>query len=198
MTDTSKTLKRVRMVLWALVAVAALGAAALYFLRPPAAPLALTGVPFALASTSGGTFTETDLRGTPSLVFFGFTNCPDVCPTTLAETAMWKDALDLTPEELRVIFITVDPARDTLEMLGGYLAGWDPSVIGLVGDEAQTEAAKAAFGVFSETVGEGDFYTVNHTASVFLVGSDGRFAGTIAYEEPTATAIAKIARLVGG
>lgn len=201
MSDTSRPaspLRTLRIVLWVLVAVVAIGATALYFIRPPAPPTALTGAAFTLQTTDGETFTQDDLRGTPSLVFFGFTNCPDVCPTTMAEATMWRERLGLTPEELRIIFVTVDPARDTPEMLDGYLAGWDPSIIGLVGTEEQTEAAKAAFGVFSEKVGEGEYYTVNHTASVFLIGADGAFDGTIAYQEPTDTALAKIKRLVAG
>lgn len=199
MTDTSNSsLRNFRIVLWALVVVVAIGATALYLLRPPTRPLAVTGTPFALTATTGETFTQEDLRGEPSLVFFGFTNCPDVCPTTLAETTMWKEALNVTAEDLRVIFVTVDPERDDLETVRGYLAGWDPSIIGLVGDAQQTEAAKAAFGVFSEKAGEGEYYSVNHTASVFLVGADGTFEGTIGYEEPTETALGKIRRLVGG
>jgi len=199
MTDTpNRTLRNFRIVLWALVVVVAIGATALYLLRPPARPLGVTGTPFTLTATTGETFTQEDLIGEPSLVFFGFTNCPDVCPTTLAETTMWKEQLGLTAEDLRVIFVTVDPERDTLEMVRGYLAGWDPQIIGLVGDEAQTEAAKSAFGVFSEKVGEGEFYTVNHTALVFLVDANGTFQGTIAYEEPTESALGKIRRLVAG
>lgn len=199
MTDTSdRTLRNFRIVLWALVAVVAIGATALYLLRPPARPLAVTGTPFALTATTGETFTQEDLRGQASLVFFGFTNCPDVCPTTLAETTMWKEALNLTAEDLRVIFVTVDPERDDLETVRGYLAGWDPSIVGLVGDVEQTEAAKAAFGVFSEKAGEGEYYSVNHTASVFLIGADGTFEGTIGYDEPTETALGKIRRLVEG
>ncbi|GLQ54932.1 SCO family protein [Devosia nitrariae] len=199
MTDTSnRTLRNFRIVLWALVVVVAIGATALYLLRPPARPLAITGTPFALTATTGETFTQEDLRGTPSLVFFGFTHCPDVCPTTLAETTMWKEALDLTAQDLRVIFVTVDPERDDIETVRGYLSGWDPSIIGLVGDTEQTEATKAAFGVFSEKAGEGEYYTVNHTASVFLVGADGAFEGTIAYEEPTESALGKIRGLVQG
>lgn len=199
MTDTSnRSLRNFRIVLWALVVVVAIGATALYLLLPPARPLAITGTPFTLTATTGETFTQEDLRGEPSLVFFGFTHCPDVCPTTLAETTMWKQALNLTAEDLRVIFVTVDPERDDIETVRGYLAGWDPTIIGLVGDTEQTEAAKAAFGVFSEKAGEGEYYSVNHTASVFLVGADGGFEGTIAYEEPTESALGKVRRLVGG
>lgn len=197
---TNKSLRTFRIVLWVLVAVAAIGATALYFLRPPQRPLGVTGQEFALASTQGGTFTQNDLRGTPSLIFFGYTFCPDVCPTTLAETTAWRAALDLAPEDLRIIFVTVDPERDTPEMVKDYVEGFDPSIIGLVGSPEETENAKKAFGVFSEKVGEPDdpYYLVNHSASTFLIDENGQFEGTIAYQEAQDTAVAKVKRLVEG
>ena len=199
---TTKSLRNFRIVLWALVAVVAIGATALFLFRPPARPLGVTGQQFALASTQGGTFTQEDLGGTPSLVFFGYTFCPDVCPTTLAETTAWRAQLGLTPEQLRIIFVTVDPARDTLDAVKGYVEGFDPSIIGLVGDEDQTTAVKAAFGVLGERAegfaADDPYYLVDHTALTFLIGADGAFEGTIAYEEPSETALAKVKRLVEG
>ena len=199
---TTKSLRNFRIVLWVLVAVVAIGATALYLFRPPGRPLGVTGQSFALASTQGGMFTEESLKGTPSLIFFGYTFCPDVCPTTLAETTAWRAALGLTPEQLRIIFVTVDPARDTLDTVKDYIEGFDPSIIGLVGDEAQTDAVKAAFGVVGEKAdgfAEDDpYYLVDHTALTFLIGADGAFEGTVAYEEATDTAIAKVKRLVEG
>src|SRR5690606_39239380 len=185
---------------WVLVAVAAIGATALFALRPPQRPLGVTGQDFSLVSSKGGTFTQDDLKGTPSLIFFGYTFCPDVCPTTLAETTAWRAQLGLTPEQLRIIFVTVDPERDTPEMVKDYVEGFDPSVIGLVGNLEETEKAKAAFGVFSEKAGEldTDYYLVNHTALTFLIKADGSFQGTIAYEEASDTALGKIERLVKG
>ncbi|GAB5426904.1 MAG: SCO family protein [Devosia indica] len=196
----NKTLRNFRIVLWVLVAVAAIGATALYVFRPPQRPLGVTGQEFALASTQGGSFTQNDLRGTPSLIFFGYTFCPDVCPTTLAETTAWRAQLGLAPEDLRIIFVTVDPERDTPEMVKAYVEGFDPSVIGLVGSVEETEKAKAAFGVFSEKSGDVDseFYLVDHTALTFLIDADGTFEGTIAYEEASDTALGKIERMVKG
>ena len=198
---TPRSLRNFRIVLWALVAAVAIGATALYVLRPPARPLGVTGQEFALNSTKGGAFTQDELRGTPSLVFFGFTFCPDVCPTTLAETTAWRSELGLTDQDLRIIFVSVDPERDTLAMVKSYVEGFDPSIIGLVGSSLeQTENAKKAFGVFSEKVGDpGDpYYLVNHTALTFLVDANGAFEGTIAYEEDHDTALAKVKRLVEG
>lgn len=198
MADTSSpALARFRIILWTLVVVAALGATALFIFRPPTAPLGVTGKPFIMESTLGGAFTEASLKGTPSLVFFGYTHCPDVCPTTLAESTAWKDTLGLKPDQLRTIFVTVDPKRDTKEVLADYLSAF-PGTIGLVGTDEQTAAVKASFGAASETT-EPDadgFYLVNHTASVFLINKDGSFEGTIAYGEPTDTAVAKIKKLI--
>src|SRR5690606_1138633 len=194
---TNKALRNFRIVLWVLVAVAALGATALYLFKPPQRPLGLTGQEFALASTKGGTFTQNDLRGTPSLIFFGFTFCPDVCPTTLAETTALREQLGLSADDLRIIFVTVDPERDTLDMVKTYVEGFDPTIIGLVGDAAETERVKAAFGVFSEKSGDVDseFYLVNHTALTFLINADGSFEGTSAYEGASDTARARTERL---
>jgi protein SCO1/2 len=194
---SSPGLARFRLILWVLVAVVAIGATVLYFTRPPVR-LAVTGTPFTLESTKGGTFTEQNLKGTPSLVFFGYTFCPDVCPTTMAESVAWRQELGVTADQLRTIFVTVDPERDTLPVLGEYLAGYDEDVIGLVGTPEQTEAAKAAFGALSEKASEDEFYLVNHTASVFLIDDDGTFEGTIAYGEDRETAIAKIKKLIAG
>lgn len=197
---TSKGLRNFRIVLWALVVVAAIGATALYVFQPPKRPLGVTGQEFALTSTKGGTFTQDDLVGTPSLIFFGYTFCPDVCPTTLAETTAWRAQLGLDEDDLRIIFVTVDPERDSLELVKGYVEGFDPSIIGLVGDAAATEKAKAAFGAFSEKAGdvEGEFYLVNHTALTFLIDKNGQFQSTISYEEAQDTALAKVKRLVEG
>lgn len=199
MTTSSKSLRTVRIILWSLVAVVALAATALFVFRPPSKPLGVTGQEFALNSTKGGEFSQNDLRGTPSLVFFGFTFCPDVCPTTMAETTAWRAQLGLTPEQLRIIFVTVDPDRDTLDMVKDYVEGFDPSIIGLVGNQAQTDAVKAAFGVFSEKTGEPNDpnYLVNHTALTFLLDANGTFQSTISYEESSDTALAKIRRVVG-
>ena len=201
MTDAvSPGLRRFRMILWGLVIVAAVGATLLFVFRPPQKPLGVTGQPFTLESTAGETFTQENLKGTPSLVFFGYTFCPDVCPTTLAESVAWKQQAGLTDADLRTIFVTVDPERDTKAVLKEYLGGFDPDVIGLVGTPEQTEAAKASFGVMSEkdTSGDAEYYLVNHTATVFLIDRNGQFQGTIAYGEDAKTAVAKIEKLVKG
>lgn len=192
-------LARLRFILWGLVVIVGLGATVLYLARPPERPVGLYGGTFSLSATTGGTFTQNDLKGVPSLIFFGYTYCPDVCPTTLAESTGWRQRLNLTPDGLRIIFVTVDPERDTLEALTTYLSGFGGQVIGLTGTEAEVEATKKAFGVISEKVENESSteYLVNHTASVFMIDADGRFDGTIAYGEPTDTALAKVSKLTG-
>ncbi|MDR3475288.1 MAG: SCO family protein [Devosia sp.] len=188
-----------RIILWGVVIVIGVAATALYLWRPPAGPAGLTGAPFTLQSTAGGAFTQASLKGSPTLLFFGYTFCPDVCPTTLAELATLRQQLDLGPDKLKIVFATVDPARDTIKQLQGYLAGFGTPIIGLSGTDAEVEQAKAAFGVYSKK-GPDDgtgTYLVDHTATVFLLGRDGEFEGTLAYGEDQKTAAEKIKRLVG-
>jgi len=195
---SSNGLKLFRTILWVLVGVVALAAAGLYFWRPPV-PAGLTGAPFTLEATTGGAFTEASFKGTPTALFFGYTFCPDVCPTTLAELTAIQQQLKLSPDKFRIVFATVDPDRDKLSVIKSYVSNFGPSVIGLTGTDAQVEQAKAAFGIYSKK-GPDDgtgTYLVDHTATVFLLGKNGEFEGTIAYGEDHNTAVQKIQRLVG-
>jgi protein SCO1/2 len=188
-----------RIVLWALVVVVGLAAAGLYLIRPPVGPVGLTGAPFTLQSTAGGSFTQADFKGTPTLLFFGYTFCPDVCPTTLAELSALRQQLNLGPDKLKLVFASVDPERDTVGQLTQYLSGFGTPIIGLTGTPAQVEVAKAAFGVYSKK-GKDDgtgSYLVDHTATVFLLGKDGEFEGTIANGEDQKATADKVKRLVG-
>lgn len=191
-------LGKVRIVLWALVAVAAVSATVIYLTKPIQPSGAMFGGPFEMVSTATGeSFSQDDLNGTPTLMFFGYTYCPDVCPMTLAEAAGWKEQLGLNDDDLRIVFVSVDPERDTLEHMQGYLSNFGAGVMGLVGDQAQTDQIKRSYGVFSEKVEvEGSTeYLVNHTASVFLIEANGDFFGTIAWGENSQTALDKIRRL---
>jgi protein SCO1/2 len=179
-------------------------ATALFVLRPPADPrapgLSYTSQPFALTSTTGAQFTNADLKGLPTLLFFGYTFCPDVCPTTMVDTVKWRKDLGIGYDKLRTIFVTIDPQRDTIETLKAYIAAFDPAIEGLVGTTEETDRVRAIFGITAEKTdddGKG-FYLMNHTASLFLIGGDGTFRGTVAYGEDNAAAEAKIKRLVNG
>ena len=159
---------------------------------------AQVGGPFTLVNDAGETVTDETFRGRYMLIYFGFTFCPDVCPTTLAEVLGWQEELKTKPDQLRFIMVTVDPERDTPDNLRQYLDAFSTDFIGLVGDETQTEAAKKAFGVYSQKVktDEATDYLVDHTASVFVLDKDGRFQSTIAYGEDKESAIAKIRRVL--
>src|SRR3954470_18606409 len=153
--DTARMTKRLS---WLLVAVAALCAAVAGFWlareldssAPPLASGTWLGIPrsvadFQLSDSEGHPFTKQNLLGQPSLVFFGFTHCPDVCPTTLVKLAQVKKAAAIPG--LRVLFVTVDPQRDTPTAVGLYVHAFDPQFIGLTGDPKDIEKMTAAFGV---------------------------------------------------
>ena len=108
----------------------------------------LVGGPFSLVGADGKTVTDADFHGRYMLVFFGFTHCPDICPTTLGEVTAWQEDLAQDGQELRTLFITVDPERDTREILGEYVS-WAPGVTGITGDPAEVDKAVAAFRAFA-------------------------------------------------
>lgn len=192
------SLSRLRMMLWGMVVIVGIGASVLYLVRPPERPLGVFGGEFTMQSTGGGAFDQDDLRGIPSLVFFGYTFCPDVCPTTLAESSSWMQELNLTGDDLRLIFVSVDPERDTLEALTDYLSVFNAPVIGLTGPMVEVEKAKKAFGIYSKRVEDESSteYLIDHTASIFMINTDGRFEGTISFGEARDTAMAKIRKLL--
>jgi len=195
----SQTLSRVRLGLWAAVLVAAVAATILFVVAPPKSGGGIGGGTYALVDQRGDPIDQTMLVGQPSLLFFGYTHCPDVCPTTMGEMAGWFETLGTDVGTLRAYFVTVDPTRDTPEMLNDYVSWVSDRITGVTGDPAQIDRIVKAWAVLAEKVPgavDGD-YTMNHTASVFLVNPKGEFEGTIAYGEDQATAVAKIRKLLG-
>lgn len=193
-------LSRFRLVLWVLVVVAAVAATALFVFSPPRNPATagLGGGAYALSDAAGQPVDQTMLTGHPSLLFFGYTHCPDVCPTTMAEMVDWFDRLGPDAKDLKAYFVTVDPERDTADAIRDYVGWTDGKVTGITGTPEEIGKIVDAWKVLAEKVpGEGDAYTMNHTASVFLVNAQGGFEGTIAYGENADTAVAKIRKLVG-
>ena len=195
---TPDMLRRIRLILWALVALAALVATAIFFLAPPKSPSALGGGDYRVMDPQGNTLDASMFKGHPSLLFFGYTHCPDVCPTTLAEMASWFEALGDEGKNLRGYFVTVDPERDPPEVLANYVSAVTDRVTPISGNPAEVMKLADAWKVAIEKVpgGEGGEYTMNHTASVFLINKDGGFEGTIAYGENADTAIEKIRKLL--
>ena len=159
--------------------------------------VASIGGPFALNDQHGATVTEAQLKGHPTALFFGYTFCPDVCPTTLFEMTGWLGKLGPDGDKLKVYFVTVDPERDTQEALASYLSAFDPRIAGLTGSPEAVEAMTKAFRIYSRKVPiDGGGYIMDHTASIYLLNSDAVFTGTIDYQEDPDTALAKLKRLI--
>jgi protein SCO1/2 len=142
---------------------------------PIAMPSAVGG-PFRLVDQNAKPITDEDMKGHPFLVFFGFTHCPDVCPTTLFEVSEILRAAGPGAKDARALFITVDPERDTPQVLKDYLGSFDPRVIGVTGDSEAIAAVIKSYRVYAKKVPtENGGYTMDHTAIVYLMGKDGRF-----------------------
>ena len=139
---------------------------------------------------------EDDFADRPIALFFGFTYCPDVCPTTLTMLAAARDNLDsagINTKALQIIFITVDPERDTPEQLKHYLSLFDANVTGLTGSPDKVRSVLQQFGVYAQKNGQGDAdYLYDHSAAIFLYRGDGSFKGTIVHNEPIAFVTEKI------
>ena len=197
MTQTRLKAAAAAVALLALVAVGWLGVELLRGQKPSA--VFEVGGPFVLAAARGGTVDSMSVAGKPYAVFFGFTHCPEVCPTTLYEMSSNLASLGDAAKDFRVFFITVDPARDTVAAMKDYVANFDPRIEALVPTEEQLKQLVSDFRVYYAKVPTSDGgYTMDHTATIYLFGADGRFAGTIAYGEAAEMREAKLKKLLGG
>ncbi|MGO4125811.1 SCO family protein [Inquilinus sp. YAF38] len=160
---------------------------------------ALPGGPFRLTDQAGTTLSDAELKGRPFAVFFGFTHCPEVCPTTLWEMSQALEALGPDADRLRVLFVTVDPERDRPEMLREYLQSFDRRITGLTGSPDEIAAVAKSYRVYWRKVptSDGD-YTMDHSAMVYLMDAEGRFTDTIAYGTPEPERLAALRRLISG
>lgn len=197
------TMRRIRIILWVAAGLAAL-AGLVIALRPMAAdaPIASSGSlmeiggPFTLTGTDGKPFSSERLAGKPYVLFFGFTHCPDVCPTTLARLARLRTALGKGNDSFAIVLVTVDPERDTPEAMARYAGLFGTPVIALTGTTAAIERVKNQFGAYSAKVpAAGSDYSIDHTASVLLIDRAGKFAATISPGEGDEAARAKLERL---
>jgi protein SCO1 len=137
---------------------------------------AAVGGPFQLEDQNAKPVSDADMKGRPFLVFFGFTHCPDICPTTLFEMSQIMRALGPDADRAGALFITVDPERDTPAVMKDYLSNFDPHLRGLTGDQAAISAAIKAYRVYAKKVPlENGDYTMDHTAVVYLMDKDGHF-----------------------
>jgi protein SCO1/2 len=138
--------------------------------------IAAVGGPFHLEDQNGKPVTDADMKGRPFLVFFGFTHCPDICPTTMFDISQVLHKLGKDADRTGALFITVDPERDTPAALKDYLSNFDPHLRGLTGDQAAINAAIKAYRVYAKKVPlEGGDYTMDHTAVVYLMDKNGHF-----------------------
>ena len=185
--------------LWAVVALVA-GALVFTYVsisRQGVAADAPYGTPFTLVDQNGKSFASSELAGKPYALFFGYTHCPDVCPTTLYELASHQQEIEKEGGDFRIVFVTVDPARDTSGILKDYVEAVSPQIVALTGDQADIAKTAKGWGAFYRKSGKGDDYLMDHTATTFLIDGDGRLAGTIAYGEDPKTVTAKLERLAG-
>lgn len=197
-------MKTLRIVLWALVLVMAgvlgwltlsIGESQKEIAEAP------FGVPFELVDQRGQPITEQAFRGKPTALFFGFTHCPEVCPTTLFELDGWLHQVDPDGTRLQAYFVTVDPERDTPELLGKYIANVTDRIIGIAGEPDKVGEVIKGFRVYAKKIPldeadpQGD-YTMDHTASIFLLDAGGRFTGTISYGENPDVAVKKLENLM--
>ena len=174
---------------------------AVFLLSNRMAETAVVGFPnfqdseFALIDQNGDSRRPGDFADKPIALFFGFTYCPDICPTTLMTLTAIKDQLvaeGKAADHLQILFVTVDPERDTPAQLNAYFSLFDTSVTGLTGARKDIDSALRHFGVYAEKTGDGDEYLYDHSAAVYLYRKDGRFKGTIVHNEPTEYMVEKI------
>ena len=156
------------------------------------------GAPFQLIDNKGKPITQKAFEGHPSAVFFGFTHCPEVCPTTLFELASWLEELGEDGKTIQAFFISVDPERDTPQLMNDYVTNFSDRIIGITGDKDEVFKLAKSWFVYWKKVptedGDGD-YSIDHTASIFLIDANGKFKGTIAYGEASDIAVEKLRKL---
>lgn len=157
------------------------------------------GAPFNLTDQTGAPITEAAFKGHPTALFFGFTHCPEVCPTTLFEMAGWLKTLGDEGKDLRVFFISVDPERDTPDVMKGYTSAFTDRITGITGKPDEVEKFLKAWKIYAKKVPtENGDYTMDHTASVMLLDRDARLKSTIDYKESPDVAMKKLRLLIAG
>ena len=157
------------------------------------------GGPFSLTDQDGRTVTSDSLKGKPTLIYFGYTYCPDVCPTSLLlmETAVEQIGPDAA-KKVNLVFITIDPERDTKELIKGYVSNFGPTFIGLTGTPAQVEQVTRAYRVYSQKVPgkDGAPYLMDHSSIVYLLDRNGRFVTHFTHEAKAETIATAVGRLL--
>ena len=197
-------LQTIRYSVWGAAAFVLLGLAAFYWTsarvaEPETSAVVTIGGPFALVADTGEAITEADLVGHISLLFFGFTHCPDVCPTAMAEATAWLDELGTDSDGLVIYFVTVDPTRDTPAAMNAYLSAFHPDIVGLSGSAEAVDQMLDAFHVFREQISLADGgYTMNHSAGFYVLDDKGRFIDVIDPNDGHDAAISEIRSAIAG
>lgn len=154
------------------------------------------GAPFTLVDQNGAEITQAAFTGHPTALFFGFTNCPEICPTTLFELDGWLKQIGDEGKDINAYFISIDPERDTQQVMKDYVSAVSQRIVGITGEPAKVAEMAKAYGIYFKKVElDTGGYTMDHTASVLLLDRRGEFGGTIAYGESADTAIAKLKNL---
>lgn len=198
-------MKTFRIILWSTIAilVAIVGYLSFDWQVNKGSDEAAFGGPFTLTDQNGNAITETAFQEKPTALFFGFTHCPEICPTTLYELDAWMEAADPTGEKINGYFVSVDPEKDTAEILKLYVGNVSDRITGITGAPDDVHQMLKKFKIYFKKIPldatdpEGD-YTMDHTASVLLFNNQGRFKSTIAYGENPDTAIQKLKNLLKG
>ncbi len=155
------------------------------------------GVPFELIDSNGNKITESAFVGSPTVLFFGFTHCPNVCPIALHRLSLLIEKLGEDQNKLNVYFITLDPERDNWKILNNYLSVFNNRIIGITGESKKIEALTKSWGVYSKKVPlNGENYTIDHTSLIFLLKSDGNFLKTIDFEDDFELSLKEIKKLL--
>jgi protein SCO1 len=162
------------------------------------AAVAAIGGPFNLVDDTGAPVTQKALAGKPYAMYFGYTFCPDVCPTTLLDLSRWIGKLGPDADKLNYVFVTVDPQRDTPKLLHEYLSSFDKRIRGFTGTPEQIAKIASEYRVYYKKVPTEDGgYLMDHSAMIYLMGAGNQFVTIIPYQEDDATALAKLKSLVG-
>jgi protein SCO1 len=197
------TLGKIRLALWGAVAVAGLVAGVLAF-GPSRQQVAETvavrpaiGGPFKLVDGEGRTVRDADLHGKPFAIFFGFTHCPDICPTALYEMTGWIEALGADAERLRFVFVTIDPERDTPEIMQAYVRSFTDDILPLTGTPEQVASVLQAYRVYARKVPlEGGDYTMDHSTMVYLMDGEGQYVSHVGHGETQERAVEALRALL--
>ena len=154
------------------------------------------GGPFTLVDDMGVQVSEAALKGKPTVMYFGYTFCPEVCPTTLTDLAQWMQMLGPDADELNYVFVTVDPERDTPKVMHDYVSAFDPRIRGFTATPDEIAKVASEYRIYYKRIPTSDGgYVMDHSAILYLMDPDGKFVGLIAYQEKTTLAVAKLRKL---